>query len=423
MTMKNNKFSKTIRLAAAGCGLLLPVMLSAENGPLAGDASINPGSGLNFGALPTINVGGASGSQGLIQFDLSQVSGTGATLAWARLRLFVNTVGAAGAVDLSAASGSWAESTVTGNSGIAAGAPVQSGIAVGVAKVYITVDVTSQVRSWLNGAPNNGFFLAANPSSTSVFFDSKESSSTSHPATLELVFGGTNGVNGATGPTGATGAPGPAGPTGAPGATGNAGGVGATGATGPTGPTGFSGPAGPTGATGPNGPSGVQGPSGSAGNNGAVGPNGSTGPSGATGGAGPTGATGPTGGTGTPGRAGPSGVTGPVGPSFSNSVAFDAATLANGSTISGSNTSFAFFVNNSSPGVTVTLPLASSAAGKQIRVQATVPGGNSFTVQRQGSDLIFDATAPSNGFTSETHSNGATFVSDGTNRWFQIWGR
>jgi hypothetical protein len=116
-------------------------------------------------------------------------------------------------------------------------------------------------------------------------------------------------------------------------------------------------------------------------------------------------------------------VAGPAGPSFSNAVAFSGTTLNNGAVISGSDTNFAFFVNNSPTGVTVTLPLANSGAGKQIRVQALVPGGNSFTIQRQGSDLIFDATAPSPGFTSETHANGATFVSDGVSRWFQIWAR
>ena len=90
MTMKNNKFSNPLQLAAIGCALLLPVMLSAETAPLVGDAHINPGSALNFGGLPTLNLGGASGSQGLLLFDLSHVSGTGPALAWARLRIYVN---------------------------------------------------------------------------------------------------------------------------------------------------------------------------------------------------------------------------------------------------------------------------------------------------------------------------------------------
>ena len=67
MTMKNNKFSNPIQLAAIGCALLLPAMLW-PTAPLVGDAHINPGSGLNFGALPTVNLGGASGSQGLLLF-------------------------------------------------------------------------------------------------------------------------------------------------------------------------------------------------------------------------------------------------------------------------------------------------------------------------------------------------------------------
>jgi len=116
MTMKNNRFSNPIQLAAIGCALLLPVMLSAETAPLVGDAHINPGSGLNFGALPTLNLGGASGSQGLLLFDLTHMSGTGTALAWARLRVYVNSVSVAGAVDLSAANAVWAESSVNGTS-------------------------------------------------------------------------------------------------------------------------------------------------------------------------------------------------------------------------------------------------------------------------------------------------------------------
>ena len=57
--MKNNKFSNPIQLAAIGCALLLPVMLSAETAPLVGDAHVNPGSGLNFGALPTTQLSAA----------------------------------------------------------------------------------------------------------------------------------------------------------------------------------------------------------------------------------------------------------------------------------------------------------------------------------------------------------------------------
>jgi hypothetical protein len=81
-------------------------------------------------------------------------------------------------------------------------------------------------------ASNNGFMIQAN-ATTSVQFDTKENTSTSHPATLTIVLAN-------SGPTGATG------PTGA-----------ASMVTGPTGPTGaasmVAGPAGPTGAIGATG--------------------------------------------------------------------------------------------------------------------------------------------------------------------------
>jgi hypothetical protein len=172
----------------------------------------------------------------------------------------------------------------------------------------------------------------------SVAFDSKESTSTSHPATLSILLSssGPAGPTGATGATGATGV-GVAGPTGATGATGVgvAGPTGATGATGagvpgPTGAVGATGAtgvgvAGPTGAVGATGATGVgvAGPTGAVGATGAAGvgvagPTGATGVLGARGATGPTGPTGPTGANSTvAGPAGPTGPSGPTGPAAS----------------------------------------------------------------------------------------------------------
>ena len=421
--MKNNRFSNPIQLAAIGCALLLPAMLLAETAPLVGDAHINPGSGLNFGALPTINLGGASGSQGLLLFDLTHMSGTGTALAWARLRVYVNTVSVAGAVDVSAANAAWAESSVNGTSGIAAGAPVQAGIPVSGPQTYITLDVTNQVRSWLNGAPNNGFFLAAS-GGTTIFLDSKENTATSHPATLEVVFSGAPGLTGAVGPTGPTGAPGTTGLTGATGPTGPTGAVGPTGASGAAGASGVAGITGATGATGPAGDPGPAGPAGASGVAGVQGPRGATGPTGPSGAAGATGAQGGIGVNGPQGATGPSGAAGAQGPVFSNADSIDAATLVNGGTIPGASTSFVFFVNNAAGAATITLPLANTLAGKQIRLQATNPdNGNTITVQRQGTDQIFSFAKDPPGETSLTRPNGMTLASDGVNRWLVLWTR
>jgi hypothetical protein len=82
-----------------------------------------------------------------------------------------------------------------------------------------------------------------------------------------------------------------------------------------------------------------------------------------------------------------------VGPTFSNSDAIDATTLINGSIISPSVTSLVFFVNNAAGPATVTLPLASSfGAGKQIRLQATVPGSATNTITAP--DLYYCARFP-----------------------------
>ena len=421
--MKNYKFPNPIQLAAIGCALLLPGMLSAETAPLVADAHINPGSGLNFGVAPALNLGGAGGSQALLRFDLGNVSGAGSALASATLRVYVNSVSVAGTVDLSAANIAWTESSVSGTSGIAAGASIQAGIPVTSSQTYITFDVTNQVRTWLNGAPNTGFLLAAGGGSAAVL-DSKESVGTSHPATLEVVFSGAPGLTGPVGPAGAPGAPGAPGAAGATGPTGPIGPVGPTGATGPAGATGVAGITGPTGATGPAGDPGPTGPTGATGPTGPLGPIGATGPIGPTGAAGTTGAAGVTGSTGPKGATGPAGPAGATGPAFTNADSVDAVTLANGATISGSSTSFVFFVNNSAVAPTITLPLANTLAGKQIRLQATNPdNGNAITVQRQGTDQIFAVAKDPPGDTNITHPNGMTLVSDGVNRWLLLWSR
>lgn len=421
--MTRQQFSRTMRLASAGCVLLFPGMALAQTAPIAGDAFIVPGDGTNYGNLPTINVGGTANSQGLLVFDLSQF--TGSTVAWARLRLFVNQVNTPGSVDLYSANSAWTEGSVNGTSGIAAGTLLQSGIPISTAKTYVTLDVTNQVRSWATGGTNTGFLIVANPGTTEVFFDSKESASTSHAAVLEVVLSGSGG----TGPVGPAG---PAGPTGAVGAQGLSGAMGPKGNSGPAGPAGVQGAVGPTGATGPvgatgaSGPPGNQGPAGAAGATGATGPfgpTGATGAQGAAGLAGAFGATGPTGPFGAPGNVGATGAAGLAGPSFSNVDAVSPTILASGAVIAGTDKNFVFIVNNSTSAVSITLPLASSLAGKEIRVQTLVPdNGNTLTVNRQGSDGIFDHVL-SSGVNSITRGAGITLASDGGTRWLVLWSR
>ena len=404
--MKNPELRKIMRLASAGAALLLPISSWADSGVLAGDAFITPGNGSNYGALPTVNVGGAGNFAGLLLFGLPALPPT-AGVAWARLRLYVDRVDAGGTLDLGTASAGWAEGTVTGTGGITVGSALSTA-AIG-APGYVTFDVTAQVAGWLGGAPNNGFILTADAGTPglTIFLDSKENTATSHPASLEVVFTGAAGAPGLTGTTGATGAPG------VPGAAGATGPTGAVGPTGPPGATGATGVAGPAGATGATGPVGATGPSGAAGAAGSPGAAGATGPTGAAGATGPRGASGATGVAGAVGPAGPSGAAGPTGATgaaYSNLFSVDPASGTY--TISNSTTNSIFFTSG---GNTVTMPLASSLTGKKIWIVITNPGGGRFfTVARQGSDLLYDFG--SNGATTLTFQDAVQFYSDGT-RW------
>ena len=99
---------------------------------------------------------------------------------------------------------------------------------------WITVDVTAEVKGWLDGTfPNDGLALLP-VGNIDVLIPSKEDDDdTSHEPVIEVVLGG-QGAQGAQGPTGATGATGATGPTGPQGDTPAV----LPGAQGPTGPTG-----------------------------------------------------------------------------------------------------------------------------------------------------------------------------------------
>src|SRR5258708_38638532 len=162
---------------------------------------------------------------------------TGASVSKASLVLFDSKIGTAGAVNINAANGQWAEATVNGNNIPGIGMNVAAAVPVNTAGAYITVDATALVKAWLDGViTNHGIILTVDPgfASTSVFFDSKESATTSHPAILQVTLVG-------------GGAAGPAGPTGPQGLPGN---NGLQGVARPPGPQGIPGPVGPAGSGG-----------------------------------------------------------------------------------------------------------------------------------------------------------------------------
>lgn len=219
------------------CVVLLTLILlawTAAYGQLtpSADSYTNTASpGTNYGGAATINVVSAS-QTGYIQFDLSAIPAgyTGANVAQASLKLYVNAVSTAGSFNVDYVDGAWTEKTITSNLSPALGTTIVSGVSMVKTQAgdYIVINITSAVAAWLNGTQaNDGIALVAN-SPLSCSFDSKENMGTSHPAELDIVFLG----NGAQGPGGPQG---PAGPQGA---------QGVSGPSGPAGPQGVAGPAG-----------------------------------------------------------------------------------------------------------------------------------------------------------------------------------
>jgi hypothetical protein len=408
----------------------------SQSVPLVGDAYIQPGSGINVGGTVTVNVGGVTGFQGLFLFDLSKLPAgtTAGNVSSASLRLFVNKVGTAGAINVYTATASWSESTVNGlPGGPLPGTLVAGPINVSVAGSYLYIPITGQVQSWLNGAPNNGLLIQATASTTSLVFDSKESTSTSHPAVIEVVLtppagpAGVPGNAGAQGPAGPTGPNGPTGPKGDTGAAGSTGSGGPNGLVGPVGPTGPTGPAGAPGSTGAGGPTGLPG---GIGPTGPIGPAGATGPTGFTGAVGPTGPQGP---TGNQGLTGPPGPTGPTGPQGLILNSFAISPVQPPGAISGALTQSVILVNNTSPTpVSFTLPSAGpGTTGKDIWVD-----GNDFTAAGQtmnifaasGDALIVKGvvvcSTPPAGLTCTNASFPINYrinvVSDGNHHWYAV---
>lgn len=148
---------------------------------------------------------------------------------------------------MSPVTGPWGELSLTEDNRPGTGAAVASNIPITANDKYefITIDVTSLVRDWVDGATAN-FGIAIAPSAGSplaVEIDSKENAKTAHEPALRIVVKPlvTAGAQGPAGPQGPQGIPGPTGPAGADGAQG---------------PAGPAGPQGPSGLTGPQGPAG-----------------------------------------------------------------------------------------------------------------------------------------------------------------------
>ncbi len=179
-------------------------LVSSADGQLtpSGDAYTNT-------AMPTTNYGAKtlldveSSQTSYIQFNLSSIpSGyTGADITKATLKLYVNSVTTAGSFNVDYVNGTWSENTIDASNAPALGTTIAASVPLITAdkNQYILIDITTAVQAWLSGTANDGIALVGN-SPVNATFDSKESTTTSHAAELDIVFtpgsGGGGGIAG-----------------------------------------------------------------------------------------------------------------------------------------------------------------------------------------------------------------------------------
>jgi hypothetical protein len=153
----------------------------------------------NYGSNPLLGVDGAT-QVTYIQFNLASIP-AGSSVSQATLKIYVNAVTTGGSFNVDYVNGTWDESTITSNLAPALGGTIESGVAITTAdkNQYILINVTPAVVAWLDGSKSNdGIALVAN-SSFDATFDSKENTTTSHPAELDIVFSASGGGGTITG--------------------------------------------------------------------------------------------------------------------------------------------------------------------------------------------------------------------------------
>ena len=187
-----------LRSAAVFVVLLLGVGLSAHSQITPADDSYTDTAtpGGNFGVKTTLGV--KSGSQtAFITFNLSSIPAgyTGANLAKATLKLYVNTVVTAGSFNVVFVNGTWSEKTIAANLSPALGTTIAASVPLDKpsAKDYLLVDITPALQAWLDGTQaNDGIALVAN-SPLAATFEAKENSAQGHSPELDVVFASAGG--------------------------------------------------------------------------------------------------------------------------------------------------------------------------------------------------------------------------------------
>jgi hypothetical protein len=145
-------------------------------------------------------------------------------IAKATLFIYIVSVPTAGRFQLSQVAGTWNEYAVTYSSRPLFQLPSLTTNAISSTNIgnYFAIDITEMVKSWVTDPANNfGLTMKPDPATptAAITFDSKEQTTTSHPAFIDVVLSGQpnigiKGDKGDIGLTGLTGATGPIGPTG-----------------------------------------------------------------------------------------------------------------------------------------------------------------------------------------------------------------
>jgi len=192
--MKNLKTQLAVVLLSTLCSL---TGAYAQLTP-SGDAYTNTADPTtNYGASKLLDV--ESSQTTYIQFNLSSIPTgyTSSDITKATLKLYVNTATKAGSFNVDYVNGTWSESTLDASNAPALGTTIQASVPIVTAdkNQYILIDITAAVQAWLSGTANDGIALVGN-SPVDATFDSKESTTTSHPPELDIVFAAGSGITG-----------------------------------------------------------------------------------------------------------------------------------------------------------------------------------------------------------------------------------
>jgi hypothetical protein len=152
----------------------------------------------NYGSQTVLDVESPSQTT-YIRFNLSSVpSGyNGGDIAQATLKLYVDAVTRGGSFNVDYVNGTWSESMIDADNAPALGTTIAASVPLTTAdkNQYVLINITTAVQAWLNGTTNDGIALVGN-SPLKASFDSKESTTTSHPAELDVVFAGGGTITG-----------------------------------------------------------------------------------------------------------------------------------------------------------------------------------------------------------------------------------